>query len=103
MSNLNILGNHNVDEIYYYRLSIETNDNTNSSLNNTTSLTPSKNYQYSSYDYVINNYQLDLISTSCFIISKKYIEKDNLKKQNYSSFLTICYSPQKFIIQFNYE
>ena len=48
-------------------------------------------------DYVINNYQLDLISTSCFIISKKFIEKDNLKKQNYSSFLTICYSPQKFI------
>jgi hypothetical protein len=48
-------------------------------------------------DYIINNYQLDLISTSCFIISKKFIEKDNLKKQNYSSFLTICYSPQKFI------
>jgi len=48
-------------------------------------------------DFVINNYQLDLISTSCFIISKKFIEKDNLKKQNYSSFLTICCSPQKFI------
>ena len=48
-------------------------------------------------DFVINNYQLDLISTSCFIISKKFIEKDNLKKQNYSTFLTICYSPQKFI------
>ena len=48
-------------------------------------------------DFVINNYQLDLISTSCFIISRKFIEKDNLKKQNYSSFLTICYSPQKFI------
>lgn len=48
-------------------------------------------------DFVINNYQLDLISTSCFIISKKFIEKDNLKKQNYSTYLTICDSPQKFI------
>lgn len=48
-------------------------------------------------DFVINNYQLDLIGTSCFIISKKFIEKDNLKKQSYSTFLTICYSPQKFI------
>ncbi len=61
MSNLSILNGHSVNEIYYYRLSIETNDNTNSSLNNTTSLTPSKNDQYSSYDYVIDKYDINII------------------------------------------
>lgn len=61
MSNLSILNGHSVNEIYYYRLSIETNDNTNLSLNNTTSLTPSKNYQYSSYDYVIDKYDINII------------------------------------------
>ncbi len=61
MSNLSILNGHSVNEIYYYRLSIETNDNTNTSLNNTTSLTPSKNYQYSSYDYVIDKYDINII------------------------------------------
>lgn len=61
MSNLSILNGHSVNDIYYYRLSIETNDNTNSSLNNTTSLTPSKNYQYSSYDYVIDKYDINII------------------------------------------
>ncbi len=61
MSNLSILNGHSVNEIYYYRLSIETNDNTNSSLNNTTSLTPSKNYQYSFYDYVIDKYDINII------------------------------------------
>ena len=48
-------------------------------------------------DYIINNYQLDLISTSCFIISKKFIEKDILQKESYKNYLTICHSPQKFI------
>ena len=61
MSNLSILNGHSVNEIYYYRLSIETIDNANSSLTNTTSLTPSKNYQYSSYDYVIDKYDINII------------------------------------------
>lgn len=61
MSNLSILNGHSVNEIYYYRLSIEINDNTNSSLNNTASLTPSKNYQYSFYDYVIDKYDINII------------------------------------------
>lgn len=61
MSNLSILNGHSVNEIYYYRLSIEINDNTNSSLNNTASLTPSKNYQYSFYDYVIDKYDINTI------------------------------------------
>ena len=61
MSNLIILNGHSVNEIYYYRLSIETNDNTNSSLDNTASLTPSKNHQYSSYNYVIDKYDINII------------------------------------------
>ena len=61
MSNLSILDGRSVDEIYYYRLSIEIIDNENSSLTNTTSLTPSKNYQYSSYDYVIDKYDINII------------------------------------------
>lgn len=48
-------------------------------------------------DYKINNYQLDLINTICFIISKKFNEKDNLKSESYKQYLTICHSPQKFI------
>ena len=61
MSNLSILNGHSVNEIYYYRLSIEIIDNANSSLTNTISLTPSKNYQYSSYDYVIDKYDVNII------------------------------------------
>ena len=45
----------------------------------------------------ISNYQLDLYSTICFIISKKFIEKDELKREEYNQYLTICHSPQKFI------
>ena len=62
MSNLNILDGHNINEIYYYRLSIQTTDSINSS-NTTisTNLTPSKNYQYHSYDYVIDNYDIHII------------------------------------------
>ena len=48
-------------------------------------------------NYIINNYQLDLFSTICFIISKKFIEKDLMKVEKYNQYLTICYSPQKFI------
>ena len=48
-------------------------------------------------NYIINNYQLDLFSTICFIISKKFIEKDKMKAEKYNQYLTICHSPQKFI------
>ena len=49
-------------------------------------------------EYIISNYQLDLFSTACFIISKKFIEKDILKHEKLGNqYLTICYSPQKFI------
>lgn len=62
MSNLSILSKHSINEIYYYRLSINISDTTNSSGTiNSSSLTPSKNYQYSSYDYVIDNYDINII------------------------------------------
>ena len=48
-------------------------------------------------NYIITNYQLDLFSTTCFIISKKFIEKDSMKVEKYNQYLTICHSPQKFI------
>lgn len=61
MSNLNILGGHSVNEIHYYRLLIETTDNQNSSVTNVESLTPSKNHQFSSYDYVIDKYDVNIV------------------------------------------
>lgn len=83
MSNLSILNGHSVNEIYYYRLSIETNDNTNSSLNNTTSLTPSKNYQYSFYDYVIDKYDINIIvnENNTFDITETITAYFNVSKQ----------------------
>ena len=49
-------------------------------------------------EYIINNYQLDIFSTISFIISKKFNEKDILKKEKFDNlYLTICHSPQKFI------
>lgn len=61
MSNLSILNGHSVNEIYYYRLSIEINEDVNSSLSKDTALIPSKNYRYSSYDYVIDKYDINII------------------------------------------
>lgn len=54
MSNFNILNNHKSNEIYYYILKIDTGYNN-------TSLTPSENDQYSSYDYVIDKYDVNII------------------------------------------
>ena len=48
-------------------------------------------------NYKINDYQLDLINTICFIISKKFNERDFLKVECYDQYLTICHSPQKYI------
>lgn len=58
MSNLSVLGEHSVSEIYYYRLSIEIIDSSSTLSDN---LTPSKNSKYSSYDYVIDKYDIDVI------------------------------------------
>lgn len=62
MSNLSILGEHSINEIYYYRLSINISGTTNSAGTiNSSSLTPSKNCQYSSYDYVLDKYDINII------------------------------------------
>lgn len=62
MSNLSILGEHNINEIHYYRLSININDITNSSdIIDLSNLTPSKIDDYSSYDYVIDKYDINII------------------------------------------
>lgn len=59
MSNLSILGQHSVDEICYYRLSISINDTT--SLAESRDNTPSKLSKYSSYEYVIDKYDVNII------------------------------------------
>ena len=60
MSNLSILGEHNVSEIAYYNLVININDNMIVK-EDVASLTPSKNSEYSSYDYVIDSYDIKII------------------------------------------
>ena len=56
MSNLNVLNNHKVSEIKYYRLSVDT-----SSYSPSSNLTPSESGEYSFYDYVIDKYNIDII------------------------------------------
>lgn len=58
MSNLSILKEHNVSEIYYYRLSVEIIDNL---ITNEQNITPSEISKYSSYDYVIDKYDVNII------------------------------------------
>ena len=59
MSNLNILKDYSVNDIYYYSLVIEINDSSES--NESLILTPSKNSLYASRDYVIDKYDIDII------------------------------------------
>ena len=59
MSNLNILKEYSVNDIYYYSLVIEINDSSES--NESLILTPSKNSLYASRDYVIDKYDIDII------------------------------------------
>ena len=86
MSNLSILDGHSVDEIYFYRLLIETNDNANSSINNTVALTPSKNHQYSSYEYVIDKYDINIIvnENNTFDITETITAYFNVSKHGIS-------------------
>lgn len=57
MSNLNILGNHSVQDIKYYCLGINTNDPSSTSSN----ITPSESGRYDSYDYVIDKYDVNIV------------------------------------------
>ena len=86
ISNLSILDGHSVDEIYFYRLLIETNDNANSSINNTVTLTPSKNHQYSSYEYVIDKYDINIIvnENNTFDITETITAYFNVSKHGIS-------------------
>lgn len=59
MSNLSILGGHCISEIYYYRLSINTSDDTN--LLENVGVRPSKDSKYSSYGYVIDKYDVNIV------------------------------------------
>ena len=59
MSNLNILKDYSVSDIYYYSLLIEINDSSES--NESLILTPSKNSLYASRDYVIDKYDINII------------------------------------------
>lgn len=56
MSNLSALDEHAVDEIYFYSLSIEIDDESNSS-----NLTPSQSDRYNHYDYVVDQYDIHII------------------------------------------
>ena len=58
MSNLSVLGEHAVDEIYFYSLAIEIDDD---ELNASSNLTPSQIDRYSHYDYVIDEYDIHII------------------------------------------
>ncbi len=60
MFNLDILGQHSIDEIKYYRLSVSINDD----VVNSSSNTPSENSMYASYDYVIDNYDVNIVVNS---------------------------------------
>lgn len=61
MSNLTILNGHSINEIYYYRISISIADTPSLEAEIVSSKTPSKNYQYSSYDYVIDKYDINIV------------------------------------------
>lgn len=60
MSNLNILGDHSINEIYYYRLLLDVSDSSVSDVSSSI-LAPSRDSQYSSYDYVIDKYDVNII------------------------------------------
>ena len=60
MFNLDILGEYSTDDIKYYSLSVSINDDLVSSSSNT----PSENSIYSSYDYVIDNYDVNIMVNS---------------------------------------
>ena len=59
MSNLSILKEYTVNDIYYYSLLIEINDSSES--NESLIFTPSKNSLYASRDYVIDKYDINII------------------------------------------
>jgi uncharacterized membrane protein YgcG len=60
MSNLSKLGDYNVSDVSYFKLLIEINSDIQET-GNISNLAPSKNSKYSSYDYVIDKYDVNII------------------------------------------
>lgn len=61
MSNLSILDRHSIDEVCYYRLLVSIDDLKNSNEIENAPKLPSKLSQYSSYKYVIDKYDVNVI------------------------------------------
>lgn len=78
MFNLDILGEYSTDDIKYYRLIIDTyNDIVTSNSNK-----PSENSMYASYDYVIDNYDVNIVvnSNNTFDITERITAYFNVPK-----------------------
>ena len=78
MFNLDILGEYSTDDIKYYRLIVDVNDD-ELILN---SNTPSENSMYASYDYVIDNYDVNIVvnSNNTFDITERITAYFNVPK-----------------------
>lgn len=79
MSNLSILNGHSIDEIYYYRLTI---DNSTLVSDTSTNNIPSKTNEYDYYDYVIDKYNIDIIvnENNTFDITERITAYFNVPK-----------------------
>lgn len=92
MSNLSILGEYDIRQIYYYRLSINILDNTNSlGSNNQSNLIPSEIYQSTIYDYVIDRYNIDIIvnENNTFDITETITAYFNIPKHGISRIIPL--------------
>ena len=78
MFNLDILGEYSLNDIKYYRLIVDVNDD-ELILN---SNTPSENSMYASYDYVIDNYDVNIVvnSNNTFDITERITAYFNVPK-----------------------
>lgn len=74
MSNLSILNGHSIEEIYCYKLTVEVlEDDSLTDIIEKPNLTPSEDYRYNHYEYVIDNYDIDIIvnENNTFDITEK--------------------------------
>ena len=78
MFNLDVLGEYSTDDIKYYRLIVDVN-NDELTLN---SNTPSEDSMYASYDYVIDNYDVNIVvnSNNTFDITERITAYFNVPK-----------------------
>ena len=78
MFNLDILGEYSLNDIKYYRLIVDVNDDVVSSSSNT----PSEDSMYASYDYVIDNYDVNIVvnSNNTFDITERITAYFNVPK-----------------------